>query len=122
MIKAYYLMRQDLEMSGPKLGIQIGHGTDIVHLQANSDAHGSLDRMIFTGWLIDDRRKVVLGVKTLEKLNNLLVGLDEAKIPYGVIRDKGYTEFDGVETVTGVVILPIEENDLPKAIKRLRLL
>ena len=120
MIKAFYLIRKDLQMSATKLGIQIGHGTDIIHLEANPDAQGQLEFARFKGWLAADRRKIVLGVKTLEKLMNLAKSLEEAKIPYDIIRDKGYTEFDGVETVTGLIILPIEKEELPKNVRRLR--
>lgn len=31
-IKAYYIMREDLNMSEAKLAVQVGHGTDMIHM------------------------------------------------------------------------------------------
>ena len=118
MIKAFYLIRQDLTMSQSKLAIQIGHGTDLIHIR---HAQFHVNSLNFDAWIEDDRRKILVGVKTEEKMNNLLEKLLDDNIGVDIIRDKGFTEFDG-ETVTGLVIHPIDEERLPKAIRRLRLL
>jgi peptidyl-tRNA hydrolase len=112
MIKAYFLLREDIKMSMSKFAIQIGHGTDFIwkYKNANHDK-----------WVKESlRRKIVLKVGTMEKLENLKKILLEAEIPYEDIIDEGFTEF-GKVTQTGIVILPIEEKLLPKSISRLQL-
>ncbi len=112
MYKAYYVLRQDLNMTTAKLAIQVGHGTDMVHAFCGLDAY-----ML---WKSQDRRKIVLSIKTKTKLNNLITLLQEKSILYREIVDIGLTELDG-QTTTGVVIMPIEEDKLPKRVQRLQL-
>lgn len=120
MIKAYFLIRTDLEMSKSKLAIQIGHGTDYIWIcfQQNPQDNTVHNHVI---WIDNDRRKIVLKVKNLDDLNKLSDILKESNIRHNFIMDKGYTEF-GEETITGIVIYPIDEADLPNKVKRLRLL
>jgi len=112
MYKAYYILRQDLNMSTAKLAVQVGHGTDIVHAWTDFDKY-----ML---WKSQDRRKIVLSIKTKTKLNNLITVLQEKRIPYREIVDIGLTELDGL-TTTGIVIMPIDEDKLPKQVQRLQL-
>lgn len=114
-IKAYYLLRDDLHMSPAKLGVQVGHGTDFIwrYKNDNPDNHDK--------WVKESlRRKIVLKVGTLKKLENLKEILSENNIPHEDIIDNGLTEFNGV-TQTGVVIFPVEEKLLPKQISKLQL-
>jgi len=110
--KAYYILRQDLNMSTAKLAVQVGHGTDMIHAFCGFDTY-----ML---WKSQDRRKIVLSIKTKVKLNNLITFLQEEKILYREIVDIGLTELDGL-TTTGIVILPIKEDKLPKRVQRLQL-
>jgi len=112
-VKAYFLIRDDLEMSPAKLGIQVGHGVDMIWLCKDTNSFHSK-------WVDEfSRRKIVLKA-SLGKIDNILSILsDEVKV--SAIIDNGLTEFNGNKTLTGVVIHPIEEELLPKAIKRLRL-
>ena len=112
MYKAYYILRQDLNMTTAKLAIQVGHGTDMVHAFSTFDTY-----ML---WKLQDRRKIVLSIKTETKLNNLITLLQEEKILYREIDDIGLTELDG-QTTTGIVIMPIAEDKLPKRVQRLQL-
>ena len=110
--KAYFLLREDLNMSISKLGIQVGHGTDLIWSGAK-DNHAK--------WVQESyRRKILLKVSSLEKLNNLRKTLEDNNIAYNDIIDEGFTEFNG-RTLTGIVIYPIEESLLPKSLARLRL-
>ena len=125
-IKAVFIIRRDLEMSSTKLGIQIGHGTDFIHLASSHDLSlkdwHRQHNPYYGKWLTEfDRRKIVVAAKTEKKLTNIAKMLDETDILYDLIYDKGYTEF-GKETLTGLVIHPIDETHLPKAVQKLRLL
>lgn len=111
MYKAYYILRRDLNMSAAKLAVQVGHGTDMVHAWTGFDTY-----ML---WKSQNRRKVVLSIKTEIKLNNLITLLQKENIAYREIVDLGLTELDGL-TMTGIVILPIEDR-LPKQVQRLQL-
>jgi len=108
-------MRKDLNMSPAKLGVQVGHGTGFIY--ENKD-----ENPFFQDWLNEenDRRKIVLEVKSEAKLRDLADLLRHKGIPFCKIYDSGYTEFDG-KTLTGLVIYPIDENNLPDKIKRMRL-
>jgi len=116
MIKAMYVMREDLNMSSAKLAVQVGHGTDFIHVNSHN-----ADDCEYDGWIEQNRRKIVVRIKTEIKLKNLMKVLDDNNILYDQIWDAGYTEFDGA-TFTGIVIQPIDDSRLPKAVTRLRLL
>lgn len=125
MIKVVYIIRTDLKMSIAKTAVQVGHGTDFVHNRTFLDHSGDY------GWKYDlwyckwmgeaNRRKAVVAIKTETKLKNIIQTLKDNDIRYNEIWDKGYTELNG-DTMTGVVIHPIDDEELPKAVRRLRLL
>lgn len=115
MVKAYFILRKELGMSRSKLSVQVGHGTDFIH---ENKKHNPF----FEGWLNENegnRRKIVLEIKSKEKLINIINLLRQKNIPFQKIYDAGYTEFDG-KTLTGIVIYPIEESMLPDRIHRIR--
>lgn len=112
MILAYFIIRKDLNMFPAKLGIQIGHGTDFIHLSNNPTTKPYLR------WLnLYDRRKIVLEIKSLEALENLSKLLLKKRVEHKIIEDSGYTEFAG-KTITGIVICPIDKNELKKKVKK----
>ena len=126
MIKAIYVIRRDLNMSGPKIAVQVGHGTDFVHTRPNhtyTSKEGRKYTMCYCRWMGSEgnRRKSVVGIKTEKKIKNVIKILKDNNIRFDEIWDAGYTELDG-ETMTGIVIHPIEDDELPKAVRRLRLL
>lgn len=108
-------------MSASKFAIQIGHGTDFIHLYSQWPYTNPEYETPYKEWLATNRRKIILKVKSEEKLKNLMKLLDEKEIDHSLIYDKGYTELDS-ETLTGLVIHPIDEEKLPKNIRRLRLM
>ena len=115
MIKACYVMRADLPMTHVKFAIQIGHGTDLVHLRGRANPW-------YDAWLTAaTRRKAVLRAKTEADLAKIAAACAAAGIAADPIVDEGYTEF-GRRTTTGLVIHPTEEERLPKAVRRLRLM
>jgi len=112
-IKTYYLIRNDLNMSIAKTAVQVGHGTDYVHYYGSCYKH-------FSGWVENSRKKIVLKIDDLTHLDKIKEKLREDNIHYETIEDNGLTELNG-KTITGIVILPLNEEDVPKYIKRLRL-
>jgi peptidyl-tRNA hydrolase len=116
MIKAYYIIREDLNMSPAKLAVQVGHGTSMLWSVFMMNGGN-----VFVKWIQDfSERKIVLKIATKEKLENLMSSMKDSNLVYFPIHDAGYTEFDGV-TLTGVVIYPTNDEFVPKNVKRLRL-
>lgn len=109
--KAYYLIRSDLNMSVAKIGVQVGHGTDSIHILKDG---------YFLKWLRNHRKKIVLKIKSEDELTSIAHKLDSDNIKYNYIVDNGLTELNGI-TNTGIVIFPIEGDKAPKYIKRLQL-
>ncbi len=118
MSKIYFIMRKDLNMSPAKLAVQIGHGMDYAYGALNIHPEILSDR--FIKWVENQRKKIVLEIKNEEKLETAKNKLSEQGIIYFSIIDNGLTEFDG-KTNTGIIILPISDDKIPKYIKRLRL-
>lgn len=115
MIKAYYVMRRDLNMSPAKLAVQVGHGTQLLMRKA--------DCYVLKDWEnYCDSRKIVCEVSSENKLNSLYNILKETITTVEII-DSGYTEFEG-KTKTGIAFLyddNLENLFIAKKIKRLQL-
>jgi peptidyl-tRNA hydrolase len=112
-IKAYFVIRQDLLMSRAKLGVQIGHGTDKIHMHREYCIN-------YDAWIADNRRKIVVTVKNLDELKKLGNKMDAyGSVIWMEIEDLGYTEFDGL-TQSGIVIFPLREEEVPKYISKLQ--
>ena len=124
-VKAYFLLRSDLGMSPAKLAVQVGHG--VVIMSEN------LDKDQWKSWIrSSEMKKIILEVKTLEKLQNIYSKFHHEKflkmdvkyrrdeIICKEIWDNGHTEFNGVKTLTGLVMFG-SESDLSSYVKRLRL-
>lgn len=112
-IKAWYLMRLDLPMTQGKFGVQIGHGTDMIHINAQYNKYYSL----WIDPLIGNRRKTVLRTANEESLHNIKKICEEAGMIVDYIADAGLTEF-GKPTITGIVIHPHDGSLIPKELKR----
>ena len=114
--KAYFVIRSDLALNPAKLAVQVGHGTDLIW------QHQAVDQNSFDAWLAPekgDRRKILLQVKSLEKLTNLKNKLiDDGLHCYDIV-DSGYNYVEP-NTQTGIVIFPSAVEH--KAIKRLQVL
>jgi peptidyl-tRNA hydrolase len=112
-IKAWFLIRLDLPMSQGKFGIQIGHGTDMIHLHAADDPY-------YAQWIdseVGNRRKIALRAKDLTEVEKVKAECDKAGLKSFLIKDAGLTEF-GEETITGLVVLPHDDSLIPNALKR----
>jgi peptidyl-tRNA hydrolase len=114
MHKAYFLLREDLALPCAKLAVQVGHGVDLLWINR------SFDEARFNKWLDKndgDRRKIVLAVKSLEKLINTKLTLAADNIMTFDIIDSGYN-LVASETLTGIAIFPLDIEH--KTLKRLR--
>lgn len=116
MIKAYFVMRKDLNMTPAKLAVQVGHGTQLLMRSADYDELKSWENYC-------DSRKIVCGVSSENKLNSLYSILKDTITTVEII-DLGYTEFEG-KTKTGIAFLyddNLENLFIKNKIKRLQLL
>lgn len=112
MIKAYYVIREDLEMSQAKFGVQIGHGTQLLVLNAKDHELGE--------WIHGaDSRKIICKISSEAKLNNLVDYLISWSHHFSAIYDSGYTEFKG-RTLTGVCFFIDDEKDPEELIHKIR--
>lgn len=112
-IKAWFVMLRDIMSSG-KLAVQIGHGTDYIHMSAAENPH-------YANWMradVGNRRKIVLGAKTKADLDKIAAECADAGMLCSLIVDAGLTEFNGVATVTGLVVHPHPDNAVPSSLKR----
>lgn len=113
-VKAWFAMRRDIEMSKGKFGVQIGHGTDLIHMLGDENP-------FYAEWLAPtggNRRKIILQAseEDIRKLTRLCV---ESAMIVDPIWDAGLTEF-GEATQTGVVIHPHRDDNIPKVLRRAR--
>jgi len=114
MYKAYFIMREDLELPPSKLAVQVGHGTDLIWEGRYRDPKA------FESWLdkdSGDRRKIILKAKTKEQLDNIRNHVQSEGIYCCDIVDSGYTIVEP-GTITGLVVFPTDTSS--KKINRLR--
>jgi PTH2 family peptidyl-tRNA hydrolase len=112
-IKAWFVMRLDLPMSQGKFGIQIGHGTDFIHMIGDKNPH-------YADWInpeIGNRRKIALRANSLAEIEKVQAECEAAGMITMLIKDAGLTEF-GQATITGLVVLPHDDALIPKVLKR----
>lgn len=111
--KAYYVLRSDLKMSPGKACVQVGHGTDLIHI------HTAGSRNI-QKWKDDGRIKIVLSCDTEEQLSDIFQGIeDECRGFWSkYIFDLGFNEVEP-NTVTGLVVMPDMEK--PETLESLKL-
>ena len=112
-IKAWFVMRLDLPMTQGKFGVQIGHGTDMIHINAANNKY-------YNDWInpeIGNRRKSVLRVNNEAEMEKIKIACQETGMIVDYIGDAGLTEF-GVPTITGIVIHPHDGTLIPKELIR----
>lgn len=120
----YIIVRKDLVpiMGIGKTSAQVAHAS----LGAVLDKGALLDTPEVRGWLAGPFTKLVVYVKTKQKLLNLIAKLNELGIRTKPIYDACRTKLDPEEsdgsTLTCVGIAPILADDTPKCLRTLRLL
>ena len=115
------LMRTDLGMSIGKMVAQGGHAFEMGReLQEKCDCDRCM-KLIYE-WKTTGRTKLVLAVKSEEKMDNLIKKAIDLGIYVYTVEDEGRTTFDGVRTRTCTVLGIDTKENLDKVTKRLRLL
>lgn len=84
-----------------------------LHIQKNTD---------LCYWLENEFRKVILYCKNQEALKKLIFDLTQHNIIHCEIKDKGYTAFNGQETLTCVGIEPLKKSIIDKFTKKFQIL
>jgi len=120
----YIIVRKDLVplMGVGKTAAQVAHAS----LGAVLDGQSLLDSASVRGWLSGPFTKLVVYVKSRQKLVNLIAKLEEAGIRHKPINDACRTKLepenpDGT-TLTCVGLEPIRSDQAPKFLTSLRLL
>jgi peptidyl-tRNA hydrolase len=131
--KSFFIFRADLGMSSAKLAVQVGHGTDMIHMcaplgRSPVEVSGVRPEMVISDlaktvsaygeWLASDRTKIVLDVPSKEALDEARGLLKTRGVSFCDVVDKGLTELGGV-TVTGLVIFPVDEKELPGRVRHM---
>jgi len=111
------VVRKDLHMRCGKIAAQVAHAALKVILEMMSKKsmlHGTMEKWSLLlskntplyEWLNDKFTKVVVYVNSLEELLTLRDNAESIGIPTALMRDCGFTEFHGEETVTALAIGP----------------
>jgi len=125
----YIVVRKDLvpQMGVGKTAAQVAHAslaTLLVHL---SDGSTELSKApAVCEWLAGRFTKLVVYVKTKQKMLNLAEKLDSLEIGHKLIYDKCLTRLEPEEsdgtTLTCMGIAPLRRDEVPKCLKGLQLL
>lgn len=103
-MKQAIVVRKDLKMRKGKLVAQCCHGSNMV--LRNYYGTDKIER-----WIQEyDYTKILLGCDSEQELLNLHQSCCQNNIPCFLVKDKGYTEFGGKETLTCIAVGP-DENE-----------
>jgi PTH2 family peptidyl-tRNA hydrolase len=103
--KQVILIREDLEMSPGKLGVQVNHATAMGMYNAPKS---NID-----GWVKGCIKVILLGVPDSYELVDLDYQLKGSGLPHFLVTDLGVTEF-GEPTITALGIGPAESSEINK--------
>lgn len=128
-IKQVVVVRKDLNMRKGKMCAQVAHASMkflVDLLKEVEDEDQAVQRFLTdeqNEWLFNGQfAKVVVSVDSEEELFELMDKAEKENILYKKIIDSGYTEFNGVPTLTCVAFGPDENNKLDKITGSLKLL
>lgn len=120
----YIVVRKDLvpAMGVGKTAAQVAHAS----LAAILDQGRLLDHPNVRGWLAGPFTKVVVYVKSRQKLLNVMLRLEEEEILCRPIHDACRTKLepenaDGT-TLTCIGVMPLHSREIPKCLQKLQLL
>ena len=119
-VKQIIVVREDLNMSRGKIGSQVAHASmkslaDAMTKTTDEDGNStglvltysdSLNDKELKEWLDGSFTKIVVYVKSEQKLMDLYHKVKEAGLRVSLIIDNGTTEFNGVKTKTCIAIGP----------------
>lgn len=105
--KLVIVVREDLNMSGGKLAVQVAHAAVSCALEGKAK-HPDW----FSRWYAEGQRKVVLLAKDLDELRSLKEKAARAGLPHSLITDAGLTELPpNTTTCLGIGPAPQEKID-----------
>lgn len=110
--KQVIVMRKDLNMPPGKIAAQAAHASlaALFEFANRTDTKLTIDwgeDKVLEKWLNQRFTKVVLQVKSEQKLEDVYNKAKEAGLPVQIITDAGFTVFDGVATKTCLAIGPV---------------
>lgn len=118
-IRQVIVVRTDLEMPLGKLISQCCHASQLAKEQQENNP---IYFDFLNEWKLTGRTKITVGIKSEEKLNNLVEKALNLGINVYVVTDEGRTVFNGVPTVTCACFGVAPKELLDKITGRLRLL
>jgi len=113
--KLVIVVREDLKISPGKMAAQVGHAAVSCALKVKEK-----DRKIFSKWMDEGQRKVVLRIGSLSELDRIERMADAASLITSRIVDAGLTEVPP-GTVTCLGIGPSREADVDRITGNLKL-
>ncbi|MBT5491520.1 aminoacyl-tRNA hydrolase [bacterium] len=125
--KQIIVIRKDLNMPPGKLAAQVAHASTGALLEFAQRTENSIsieyhDNLALKNWLNKRFTKIVLYVKSEEKLLSVFKKAREAGIASCLITDAGFTVFKGEPTNTCIGIGPCYSKDLIGISDKLRVL
>ncbi len=111
--KQVIVVREDLKLSKGKTAAQVAHACLSAVLKSSKE--------VVNKWEREGQKKVILGVKTLEELEEIEKRCKKAGIPCSLIIDAGRTELEP-GTVTALGVGPADEKKIDKVTGNLKLL
>jgi len=131
-VKQVIVVRKDLNMSTGKIAAQVAHAAIKVFLdrtvtwRPNAMPMGNYMIIEMTKemkqWATESFIKVVVSCDSEKEIYELSKKADEAGIPYAIIVDNGFTEFQGNRTTTCIAIGPDDSEKIDKLTKEYKLL
>jgi len=125
--KQVIVVNRNLNMCVGKLAAQVSHASlgalfkcglkndDVLHIDLKKDS-------AVEQWVNGRFTKVVLYVKSQEKLLSLFKEIEDAGLPCTLIIDAGFTVFNGIQTPTCFGVGPVFPYEIDGFTKSLRLL
>lgn len=121
-IKQIIIMRKDLNMRKGKIAAQACHASLAIFFKRmyrpledykpNTYSIDMTPEMV--EWKEGIFKKIVVYVNSEEELLEVYENANKAGLPTSIIKDKGHTEFHGVETTTCIAIGPARKSELDK--------
>lgn len=108
--KQVIVLRKDLNMRKGKMVAQGAHASMAVILEEQLKSHYPTPAI--AEWLNGSFTKICVSVSSEDELVQLYTEAKARGIPCSLIKDSGFTEFNGVPTLTAVAIGP----DYPEVI------
>jgi PTH2 family peptidyl-tRNA hydrolase len=127
-VKQVIILRKDLNMRKGKMVAQGAHASMAVLLNRGEVTGYSEDRFEFpmnddiTEWVTGSFAKICVSCNSEEELHNLYRQATKAGLPASIIKDAGFTEFNGVPTYTAVAIGPAKASEIDLITGDLKLL